>query len=68
MMVFSPDCLFVAFLAGFLTIEQLAAGMIRPVSVGVFMGHLAACLEGGNPFEWDRRRLGIDQALENKVR
>lgn len=31
-------------------------------------GHLAACLEAGLAFEWDRRRLGIDPALEGKVR
>lgn len=42
--------------------------MSRPLAVGTMAGHLAACLEAGLTFEWNRRRLGIDAALEGKVR
>lgn len=48
-------------------VEQLAAEMPRPMAAGTFKEHLAACLEGGAPFAWDRRRLGIEQSLEEEV-
>lgn len=48
-----------------LTVEEVAR--IRGLTSGAVAGHLAACLEGGLTFEWDRRRLGIDPALEAKV-
>ncbi|CAN0501452.1 unnamed protein product, partial [Ectocarpus sp. 8 AP-2014] len=41
--------------------------MPRPVAIGTFAGHLAACLEAGLTFAWDRRRLGIDLDLERKI-
>lgn len=41
--------------------------MPRPVALGTFAGHLAACLEAGLTFAWDHRRLGIDLDLERKV-
>ncbi|CAN0078426.1 unnamed protein product, partial [Ectocarpus sp. 13 AM-2016] len=50
-----------------LTLEQVAARMPRAVAIGTFTGHLAACLEAGLTFAWDRRRLGIDLGLERKV-
>ncbi|CBJ28290.1 expressed unknown protein [Ectocarpus siliculosus] len=50
-----------------LTLEQVAARMPRPVAIGTFAGHLAACLEAGLTFAWDRRRLGIDLDLERKI-
>ena len=55
-------------MSGSLTLEQVAGSMSRPLSAGTVAGHLAACLEAGLTFEWDRRRLGIDAALEGKVR
>ncbi|CAB1105367.1 unnamed protein product [Ectocarpus sp. CCAP 1310/34] len=50
-----------------LTLEQVAARMPRPVAIGTFAGHLAACLQAGLTFAWDRRRLGIDLDLELKI-
>lgn len=55
-------------MSGSLTLEEVAGSMSRPLSAGTMSGHLAACLEAGLTFEWDRRRLGIDPALEGKVR
>lgn len=63
---FSVDPLCFVF-AESLTAEQVAAGMPRPLLVGTFTNHLVACMEGNFPFEWDRRRLGIDETLENQV-
>lgn len=54
-------------MSGSLTLEEVAGSMSRPLSVGTMSGHLAACLEAGLTFEWDRRRLGIDAVLEGKV-
>ncbi|CAN0542720.1 unnamed protein product, partial [Ectocarpus sp. 12 AP-2014] len=50
-----------------LTLEQVAARIPRAVAIGTFTGHLAACLEAGLTFAWDRRRLGIDLDLERKI-
>eukprot|EP00752_Nemacystus_decipiens_P004929 g4486.t1 len=52
---------------GSLTLEQVAGSLPRPLAVGTMAGHLAACLDAGLTFEWDRRRLGIDPALEGKI-
>lgn len=53
---------------GSLTLEEVAGSMSRPLTAGTLSGYLAACLEAGLTFEWDRRRLGIDQVLEGEVR
>ncbi len=50
---------------GSLTLEEVAR--TRGLKLGAVAGHLAACLDGGLTFEWDRRRLVIDPALEAKV-
>ncbi|CAM9478460.1 unnamed protein product [Ascophyllum nodosum] len=50
-----------------LDIEQLASTMPRAMSAGTFKEHLAACLEGGTAFAWNRSRLGIEPALEEKI-
>lgn len=55
-------------MSGSSTLEEVAGSMSRPLSAGTVSGHLAACLEAGLAFEWDRPRLGIDPALEGKVR
>eukprot|EP00903_Cladosiphon_okamuranus_P019699 g18102.t1 len=52
---------------GSLTLEEVAGSLPRPLLAGTMSGHLAACLEAGLAFEWDRHRLGIDPTLEGKI-
>lgn len=48
-----------------MTLAEVAAA--RPIGIGTASGYLAACLENGKVFPWDRRRLGIDSELEHEV-